>query len=629
MRVAGRVARTRIASGRFLCLVVVALSGCRTTSGSPAAAPGPPPVVVSPGGLTAGERREAEALLAEARASFEARRFFDVVRATDRILERFAASEASGEALRLGAEARMETGDVDAADAAAARYLSLLPPDDARAAGMRLLQARAAAGDSGRALDRLLRIDASASVSELEQGAEATRNAADALDLEELRRVVDGVGAAAGPLAPLAEVRLAVSLLGGNRLADAEEYARRAVRGGATGEELAWAEGVLRGELPAGRGRVTAFSIGLVLPFGGPPAMADFATLVAEGVELAAATVLGDDVAVTVVARDAEGDPEVAAQAVAELEADGVAGIVGLLQDEMLVAGARARAGTVPIVSPTARSADLAGAAAYSLEGPEPDAAKAIARYAASRAFQRIAMVYPETPGALLEADAFEAMAESLGMPLVGRFAYDAGATFFEPQILAARDALRKDEIAALALSEDDTLRMEVLQPAAIFLPIPPEDVEFIAPQLIHFGLDTLAIEILGTSGWTDAGTLEAVAERLTTGVVATAAVGGRPGDDGDARFRQAYEEFYRRSLVGPTPALGYDAALILLAALRPGRIAPEQVNAALAGLRGLQGATGVWSVVDGRVSRSIQVVRIQDRVPVPEPAGFPVNPKR
>jgi tetratricopeptide (TPR) repeat protein len=629
MRVAGRVARTHVASGRFLWLVALALSGCRTVGGVAPVASGPPPVVVAPGELSAAARREADALLAQARSAFEGRRFLEVIRATDRILDAFAASEASGEALRLAAEASLEIGDADAADAAAARYLALLPPEDSRATGMRLLQARAVVGDPARALDRLLRIDPSASGAELEEGAAAVRTAADALDLGGLSQVVEGLGGAAGPFAPLADARLAVGLLEANRRAEAEEYARRAVQGGAAGDELAWAQGVLRGELPPGRGRVTEFTIGMVLPLGGPPAMADFATLVAEGVELAAATVLGDDVTVTVVARDAEGDPGLAASIVAELEAEGVAGIVGLLQDEVLVSGARARSGAVPIVSPTARSADLAGASTYSLEGPEPEAAEAIARYAASRAFQRIAMVYPETPEARVEADAFEAMAVSLGMPLVGRFAYEAGATFFEPQILAARDALRKDEIAALGLAEDDTLHMEVLQPAAIFLPIPPEDVEFVAPQLIHFGLDTLAIEILGTSGWTDPGTLEAVAERLTTGVVATAAVGGRPGEEGDARFRQAYEQFYRRSLVGPTPALGYDAALMLLEALRPGRVEPESVNAAFADLRGVQGATGVYSVVDGRIARAIEVVRIQDRVPVAEPAGFPANPNR
>ncbi|NIR39358.1 MAG: hypothetical protein GWO00_12360, partial [Gemmatimonadetes bacterium] len=58
------------------------------------------------------------------------------------------------------------------------------------------------------------------------------------------------------------------------------------------------------------------------------------------------------------------------------------------------------------------------------------------------------------------------------------RFEYQPGATFFEPQIIAARDALRASELRALALSEDDTLHMEMLEPAALFMPVPPEDVE-------------------------------------------------------------------------------------------------------------------------------------------------------
>ena len=50
----------------------------------------------------------------------------------------------------------------------------------------------------------------------------------------------------------------------------------------------------------------------------------------------------------------------------------------------------------------------------YSLEGPDPQAAASIARYAASRAFQRIAIVHPQTPAAEAEADAFEAVAAQL-----------------------------------------------------------------------------------------------------------------------------------------------------------------------------------------------------------------------
>ena len=158
---------------------------------------------------------------------------------------------------------------------------------------------------------------------------------------------------------------------------------------------------------------------------------------------------------------------------------------------------------------------------------------------------------------------------------------------------------------------------MEILEPVALFLPIPPEDVEFLAPQVVHFALDTLAIEILGTSGWTDPQTLAVIDTRHTTGVVATVPVGIEAGSEGRRHFERVYEEYFQRSLVGGTSSVGYDATLLLLEALRPGRIGPDEVDSAFQSLFGIQGATGVFSVVDSRVVRMTEVVRIDNRVPI------------
>ena len=132
------------------------------------------------------------------------------------------------------------------------------------------------------------------------------------------------------------------------------------------------------------------------------------------------------------------------------------------------------------------------------------------------------------------------------------------------------------------------------------------------------FGLDTLAIRILGTGGWTDAQTLETVDDRHTTGVVATAPVSGGPGSPGYARFEEAYEGYFRRSLVSPVPALGYDAALLLLEGAREGPRTREQLHAAMERVRSLEGATGTFSVVGGKVMPSTRVVRIEHGILIP-----------
>jgi ABC-type branched-subunit amino acid transport system substrate-binding protein len=180
----------------------------------------------------------------------------------------------------------------------------------------------------------------------------------------------------------------------------------------------------------------------------------------------------------------------------------------------------------------------------------------------------------------------------------------------------AAQEALRGDEIRAAAaqLGPDDTLHVDVatLDPVAIFLPVPPEDVELLAPQVTFFGLDTLGIQVLGTSGWTDAEALSGVDQRHTTGVVATAPVSAGPGSPGYQRFMSAYEEHFQRTLVSPVPALGYDAALLVLDAAKGGARTPRALAAALEGVRDVEGATGIFSVKDGRVFRRTEVVRIE-----------------
>lgn len=596
--------------------LALAMTACQIAGGTGAARELPPPVLAR-GAITRADEAEAQRLMRSAQTSFEARRYLEALRTTSELMERYPSSSVSGDALLLSARAELAVGSGERADAAATRYLELLGPNDPRATAARLLQVEAWAGSPAVQLDRLLRIDSSASPEELDFAVPLTRAAIDSLTSEELGDVLAAVPPN-GPLAPLAQVRRAVDLLERGDGEGATSLATAAIEGGVMPPEREVAEGVLRGELPPERRRATSFAIATVLPLGGPPALAEFARLVAEGIEVAAATVLGEPYQVTVVPHDDQGDPVTAAGLVAQLEAEGVAGVIGFLEDEALVAGGQARRLALPMVSPTARSASSAGEAVYSLEGADPEAAQAVARYAASRALQRVAILLPESPTATEEADAFQAEAERFGVLIVGRYPYSPQATFFESQILGAQNALRAAEIAALGLGPEDTLRVEMLEPVGIFMPIPPEDVEYLAPQLAHFALDTLAIELMGTSGWTDPQVLASLDPLYLDGVVATAPAGTGAGSSGLVRFQEAYEQYFQRTLVSSTPAIGYDATLLLLEALRAGRSSPSEVRSAFQGLRDIEGATGTFSVLGDRVVRRTELVRIERRRLIP-----------
>lgn len=354
--------------------------------------------------------------------------------------------------------------------------------------------------------------------------------------------------------------------------------------------------------------------IGSVLPTTGSPAYREFSSLIAEGIEVAAASYLGPTARVSVDSRDDAGDPNVAAAQIREIEAGGAIGAVGFLESGSLDAAASSRRGELPLVSPTVRVTTQPGV--YTLSGPDPQAAAAVAAYAARSGIVRVAIVNSRAPESAQEADAFAATLRSQGVPLVGRFEYDAGETSFGGPLKAAQEALRGAEIRALAaqLGPDDTLHVDVdsLDHVALFLPVPPEDVELIAPQVTFFGLDTLGIQELGTSGWTDPDVLAHVDSRHTSGVVATRPMGAGRGSPGYERFKAAYESHFQRTLVSPVPALGYDATVLLLEAARRDARTPMSLEAALERERDVAGATGIFSVQDGHVYRRTEVVRIE-----------------
>lgn len=366
--------------------------------------------------------------------------------------------------------------------------------------------------------------------------------------------------------------------------------------------------------------RAVDVRLGTILPLTGSPSFRRYAALIAEGVEVAAASYLGASAHITVVARDDAGDPTTAADDVQQLEADGAMAVVGLLDQEDLQAAATARTGVLPIISPTARV--VSGSDVYSLSGADPRAAASVAAYAAEAGFKRVAVVNSRAPESTEEADAFVNALEADGMPLAGRFDYPAGETSFGGPLKAAQAALRGEEIRALQakLPPGDTLHVnpDSLDPVALFIPVSPEDVELLAPQVTFFGLDTLGIQVLGTSGWTDADVLKTVPNRHTDGVVATMPVSAGPGSAGYERFKEAYEAHFQRSLVSPVPALGYDAALLILEAAKSGARTPAELAEALKQVHDVEGATGIFSVRDGRVFRRTEVVRIEHGAFVP-----------
>ena len=130
---------------------------------------------------------------------------------------------------------------------------------------------------------------------------------------------------------------------------------------------------------------------------------------------------------------------------------------------------------------------------------------------------------------------------------------------------------------------------------------------------MTFFGLDTLGIQLLGSSGWTEEAVVRDVDSRHTDGVVAVTTRLTQDETEAFRHFRDAYEAFFQKTLRSQVPAFGYDAAAILLRALESGPRNPEELVSAIEGIRELPGATGNLSVDRGWVTREPLLVRIQD----------------
>ena len=353
------------------------------------------------------------------------------------------------------------------------------------------------------------------------------------------------------------------------------------------------AQAVLDGDI-VGRLEVSA-SIGGLLPVDGSPSLSRLAREIREGIEVALTIDEGEfSRPIRFLPIEDAVEPARAADAVVAFEEEGLAGLLGPLQETSLEAAARARRTLLPILSPTARLLPQGVEGVYSLNGIDPGAGEALAALVLSREIREVVAIHPSSSEMEEEFRWFREAFARGGGTIIRVLNYPPGSTGF------------RDQMAEIVR----------LNPRALVLILPPEDVELLAPQIAFYGVDDLAdLMLFGNQSWTSERILQSVQARSTEGVFAiTSWVGeGEFGPGWDA-FVEAYEQHFQRSLRSPTPALGFDAARLLLRSAREGGGTPEGTLAALERIQGFPGATGFLSVVNGRVQRSFVPVRIENR---------------
>lgn len=346
--------------------------------------------------------------------------------------------------------------------------------------------------------------------------------------------------------------------------------------------------------------------IGAIVPQTGPAVLRQYSDLVLEGVRLALAQA-GAGVPELVVLDDA-GDAEKDPTLVRELERRGAVAIIGPLLSAGVASAARARSDTaLVLISPTASELPPGLPNVYSLNAGDVQGAEALAQYAARSGRSRVALLYPRTEEFARQARAFAAALKRAGGSVAADVPYDSGMTTFRTPLRAVAGSGAR----------------------AVYVAAPERDVRQLAPQLAYYGVTGKGIDVLGAEAWTSDDVLRLVSPRYLNGVVASTPLVRTSPQVGWQEFVQLYEQTYRRSLDNPFPALGWDAARLILAGLKDGRGRAADVARRLGAEAEVRGATGVFAVRDGTLVRRPFVVRIDDRklVPLVTPEGAVTGP--
>ena len=569
-------------------------TGC-TPVGFPSTGPGPvSPTIpsIEEGALPQSITAEAELALQEARDHLASSRYEDARGAALDVIQLYSAAPGSGEALEILARAALGLGDAAGTVEAAGRYLALFESSHPAYSGAVLLQSQALAlgGDTEAALQSLLLMPPETPTATIGPATELLREVLGRTGTAELREAAQEI-APSHPFRSVLTTELAVSLFLRGESAEAEVWARTALAGGLDPRERELSQGVLDGTLEEILGQ--PMILGAILPrSGGSPLLMAYGEGVMEGIQVAVEEfrgVLRRPIHLEVL--DHGGEPQGGRAAVQSLEELGAFGAVGPLSPDILSETAAAREYGLPLISPFASLPMEEAPGVLSLSGPDPGGAEMVARYAWDLGVERVVVLRPQTEEARIEAGAFQEAFRTLGGFVPQEIVYDSGTTFYQTQF---------EQVGSLL-------------PDGLFLPLTPRDIQLLAPQFTYFGLDTLGIQLLGTTGWTEDEVVLEVDSRHTDGVIASTTRMSQGETEAFLRFRAGYETLFRKTLRDQVPAYGYDAATLLLEALRSNPRNSRELLQAMDGIQDFPGATGRLSIIGGRILREPRLVRIQD----------------
>lgn len=572
-------------------------------------APTPEPIpVLEPGAATPEDSARARALYAEAETRFQAGDLFAADSLAGIVVDQYASTPWASDALWLRARAAREQGALTRAQEALARYVRLFTPDHPRRLSARVLQAELLleAIEPWAAADTLLAAGPRMSAALRDSAAPLLREALGMLTLSDVSALL-ARHPARSPFGAMLHAERALHLAAEGRMDDARSAARRALDWGPLPADAVRAQEILRA------GAAAPPTIAAVLPLSGH--LTPYGRGLLEGITLAVEEhnrTTGDSIQLVVV--DDSSSHELAARRVAELEARRVLGVIGPVSDDGLRAAAQRRTSPdLVLVSPLARQIEHLGPNVYSLWFSTADLerlARTVAEFGVRQmGARRVAVVFPGDAIGYTQYNAFAQEARLHGADIIAAEPYVPNATTYEAS-LSRVDSVNPEAVYAVATD--------------------PRTVIQLAPQLSYYGLR--GVQIFGDPNWADPDAVRLLDPRFLNGTVVATYLDRFSPESRWPEFEDLFEARYRKNLGSNViPALGYDAASLLLRAVPAGIRQPGILARSFRHGLPYRGATGVMQVRGDRLQREPVVVEIRDRQvfrTYPHPIQRPPEPE-
>lgn len=502
-----------------------------------------------------------------------------------------------GPGLLVSASVALELNEPEEARARAARFLRLYRASDpARAPGL-VLVARILhlEGRTLEAADTLLAASLERG-EDREAAAQLARLVVGELGLGEIDTVT-ARWPAGHPLRSVFDVEKASLLLAAGHSERGREVAEGVLALDPLEPERNRARSMASGEAETEQWRPI---IGAILPLSGP--LAAYGRMAEEGIRLAIEEYNERHFdAVTLIVRDDADQYDRDGDLVRELERLGAVAIVGPLRSEGLeIAARRRRDRDLVIVSPTAPenlSFERNTFSLWSTTERVTRGARTLAGFAVrDLRIDRFGVMYPNTQEGRNQLAAFADAVRARGGVIVGSITYDDTATTFQ-EPLAYLDTFSPQAIYAPASSSRSVIVM--------------------APQFSFYGLR--GVQVLGDAEWSEPEVLRLVEPRFINGTIISTFLHRSSPSVRWVEFEEMYERTYRKGLQGSlVPALAYDATRLVLAALPWGFPRRSAIARAFRDIRSLPGATGIFTVESGSITRRPFILQFKDRELVP-----------